>query len=49
MFRGISREEFEIFFRHVEALTCNRFIPAKKILVVSSFWTRLGVIDCFVN
>ena len=49
MFHGLTREEFEAFFRHVEKITRNRFIPGKKVLVAASFWTRLGVIDCFVN
>ena len=48
-FKGMSIEEFRLICRYLDDLTPAGFRKAGGFVVVASFSTRLGVIDCFVN
>ncbi len=48
-FRGMSIEEFRLICSYLDEITPSGFRRANGFVVVASFSTRLGVIDCFVN
>lgn len=49
-FKGMSKEEFRVTLKYLEqGVLHGRFRKSTKFLVISSYFTRLGVIDCFVN
>jgi len=49
-FKGISKQDFGVTIRYLEkGILHGRFYKSVKFLVISSYFTRLGVIDCFVN
>ncbi len=49
-FQGLSKHDFGITMKYLEEGALHgRFNKSVKFLVISSYFTRLGVIDCFVN
>lgn len=49
-FRGLSKHDFGITMKYLEeGVLHGSFSRSVKFLVISSYFTRLGVIDCFVN
>ncbi len=48
-FRGMSVEEFQLICRYLDDITPTGFRKAVGFIVVASFSTKVGVIDCFVN
>ena len=49
-FKGISKQDFGVTIRYLEnGVLHGSFHKSVKFLVISSYFTRLGVIDCFVN
>ena len=50
IFRGMSGESFELTMKYLDdRVLRGRPEPAHDVVVIASFRTRLGVIDCFVN
>jgi hypothetical protein len=46
----MSKEEFRVTLKYLEqGVLHGRFRRSIKFLVISSYFTRLGVVDCFVN
>lgn len=48
-FKGLSTEEFRLFFKYLDDITPDGFRKASSFVIIASLNTRLGVIDCFVN
>ena len=48
-FRGMTMEEFRLICRYLDDIAPPGFRKGRGFVVVASFSTRLGVIDCFVN
>lgn len=48
-FKGMSPEEFGLIYRLLDETSPAGFRKAHGFVVIESFCTRLGVIDCFVN
>ena len=48
-FKGMSMEDFRLICKYLDDITPAGFRKARGIVVITSFYTRLGVIDCFVN
>lgn len=49
-FKGLSKHDFGITMKYLEeGVLHGSFHKSVKFLVISSYFTRLGVIDCFVN
>jgi len=49
-FRGLSKHDFGVTMKYLEeGVLHGCFRKSVKFLVISSYFTRLGVIDCFVN
>ena len=48
-FTGMSLDDFRLICRYLDDVTPAGFRTAHGFVVIASFLTRLGVIDCFVN
>ena len=48
-FTGMSLEDFRLVCNYLDDVTPPGFRKAHGFAVIASIYTRLGVIDCFVN